>query len=98
MSITGLIVVVVVIVIGLGFVLESKKRSSDKSAEAQDTVQENEPLSADETGPTLTGRYRVQQMLQKTEKTPAQRSQASADTVAEATEEDEEELPDPFKR
>ncbi|MCB0346587.1 MAG: hypothetical protein KDD66_15820 [Bdellovibrionales bacterium] len=64
----------------------------NRSGKGAGSGSESHITTAAEAGPTQTGRYRVQEMLRKTETTP----KAEADPSSSSAEEEEESLPDPF--
>ena len=106
MSTTSYVVTAIIIFIGVGVLLDRFKRAggsvkpsgsqqSKPSPTPNNGPQQNIPLSADESGPTQTGRFRVQQMLSKTE----QKKTAAIETSdADDLSEDDEALPDPFEQ
>jgi len=94
MNITTIIVVLVLVLIGIGFLFERAKKSSAQSSSRPGGA---EPITADESGPTQTGRFKVQQMMTKSESTAPAKAAESADSGSDF-DEDEEALPDPFEK
>lgn len=98
MSITN-IVLAIVLVVGVLFFIQSlstRKKTGPTKGQSQKGISRIplEALSADDLEPTLTGKFRVEQMLQmaKQQKTPIEKkSQPQND-------EDDSPLPDPFNK
>lgn len=83
----SLIITLVVILVGVFLIFETLKRKNNVIP--SESLFNLKVPSAEETGPTPTGRFRVQQMLKNTEKFAAERQTGLED-------DEEVSLPDPF--
>ena len=83
------IIVLIVLAVLFAIVLLDRLRKKQEKTKFEEI--QKRTLAADHSGPTQTGKFRVQQMLQKTEARP------SAEQEIEAALDDENApLPDPF--
>lgn len=83
----GLIVTAVVLVLAAIYIYEALK---EEPAQAKEVKQATRPVTADEAGPTGTGRFRALQALGS----PLEQLEP---IISSEEEEDDEPLPDPFK-
>jgi len=95
------VVLLVVLIAAIALIYDSLKKSKKDVTAELDT--ENK-LTADQMEPTLTGKFRVQQMLDiaqqtspKQHQSPRTATAAKEGVVAHDEDEDVEALPDPFK-
>ena len=102
------IILVVILVIAVGYLFEMRRRKSGSGLAKPSNLpgvdgQRGSYLTADEAGPTETGKFRVEKLLNKNpELRPGSRAKepppTSAPTNNQEPEEDESALPDPFER
>lgn len=83
--------------VGIGLVYETLFSKKSKNAPAP----QNKMITANEAGPTLTGRFRAQQVIKEVPEktvtvTSGQKEILQAQLSSPTTEEEEEILPDPF--
>ena len=95
----NLIILVVIGFVAMAFLYDAAKKSrTDQEKRRSGQPQAERMLTANEAGPTETGRYRVQEALRDTEDSSGPR-EAPTEAVRENPEsqsEEEELLPDPF--
>ena len=95
MAFMKLLIVTIVIFAALAVIIDVIIKGRRKQASLQNETKDDRLLSADEAEPTETGRYRVQQMLNKAATTNSEPGATSVRTTS-TTEPSSEPLPDPF--
>ncbi|MCB0322274.1 MAG: hypothetical protein KDD69_01840 [Bdellovibrionales bacterium] len=90
------IILLILAFIAVAFLFDAVRQSKKKAAPVESTRSER-MLTADEAGPTETGRFRVQQALGTGSMPPAARPQQSPIGPNVVADEEQDPLPDPFE-
>ena len=98
MSLTSIIVICVIGLAAIAYLVEAARKASSRSGDTpEEEAADPEPITADEAGPTQTGRYRVQEMLRQTQPDEPEFEEDQGEEE-EPLSDLEEDLPDPFDR